>query len=219
MTRFWRPLGGALIDTTRVREGIRKGEVFDILDRWDAGEVTQEKAGGAVGMSVHSFQRWKDRCEAGDDGGGGADARPYRDKYADFAVQLLHEQIQERYNHKLGYTVTKLHPHRARLVRPALKRSAHRKKRPRRPMDAASGRIAHMWIEGQAIDGPDRHHRRRHERDLLDDPRRRGGNDLDLRDAAREIIAEHGLLCALYTDQPLLPHPREGWESLEHVLN
>jgi hypothetical protein len=56
----------------------------------------------------------------------------FRDKYSDFTVKHFHEQLGKRHGYKLGYTVTKLHLHRAGLVRPAVKRSAHRKKRPRR---------------------------------------------------------------------------------------
>jgi hypothetical protein len=73
----------------------------------------------------------------------------YRDKYTDFTVQHLHEQMQKRHNYKLGYTVPKLHLHRA--VRPAPKRSAHRKERPRRPMRSMmlyQDGSRHAWIEG-----------------------------------------------------------------------
>jgi hypothetical protein len=51
----------------------------------------------------------------------------FRDKYSDFTVKHFHEQLVKRHNYYLGYTVTK-----AGLVRPVKKRSAHRKKRPRR---------------------------------------------------------------------------------------
>jgi hypothetical protein len=49
-------------------------------------------------------------------------------------VKHFHEQLGKRHNHTLGYTVTKLHLHRSGLVTPAKTRSAHREKRPRRPM-------------------------------------------------------------------------------------
>ena len=51
-----------------------------------------------------------------------------------FTVKHFHEQLGKRHHYTLGYTVTKLHLHRAALVQAATKRSAHRKKRPRRPM-------------------------------------------------------------------------------------
>ncbi|MBV9750884.1 MAG: hypothetical protein JO188_00025 [Hyphomicrobiales bacterium] len=58
----------------------------------------------------------------------------YRERYADFTVKHFHEQLVKRHDYKLGYTVTKVHLQRAGLVRRAKTRSAHRKKRPRRPM-------------------------------------------------------------------------------------
>jgi hypothetical protein len=54
----------------------------------------------------------------------------YRDIYRGFTVKHL----RERHGYKLGYSVTKLHLHRAGLATAAQTRSAHRKKRPRRPM-------------------------------------------------------------------------------------
>ena len=52
------------MDVARIREGIRKMRFSTILDRWDAGEVTQETAAELLGMSVRSFQRWRERYEA-----------------------------------------------------------------------------------------------------------------------------------------------------------
>jgi len=52
----------------------------------------------------------------------------------------------------LGYTVTKLALHAAGLVRRAPKRSAHRKKRPRRPLRGLllhQDGSRHQWLEGQ----------------------------------------------------------------------
>ena len=58
----------------------------------------------------------------------------YRDRYSDFSVQQFHDHLRKHHNYRLGYTVTKVHLQRSGLVRPFAKRSAHRKKRPRRPM-------------------------------------------------------------------------------------
>ena len=75
----------------------------------------------------------------------------YRDIYAGFTVKHFHEHLGKRHNYTLGYTVTKLYLHRAGLVQPATKRSAHRKKRPRRPMP---GMMLHQdasryaWLPG-----------------------------------------------------------------------
>jgi hypothetical protein len=62
----------------------------------------------------------------------------YRELYRGFTVKHFHEQLGKRHNYTLGYTVTKVHLHQAGLVQAATKRSAHRKKRPRRPMVGVS---------------------------------------------------------------------------------
>src|SRR5271165_1562859 len=208
------------MDTARIREGIRKMRFSTILDRWDAGEMTQEHAAELLGMSVRSFQRWKERYDAeGEAGLADRRGRPsprrvpeeevermlglYRDKYADFTVKHFHEQLTKRHNYKLGYTVTKLHLHRAGQVRAAPKRSAHRKKRPRRPMRGMllhQDGSRHVWIEGLPA------------MDLivtLDDATSEIYSMLLVEEegtastfqALGEVIGEHGLFCALYTDR------------------
>ena len=65
-------------------------------------------------------------------------------------MKHFHEQLEKRHGYKLGYTVTKLRLHAAGLVSPALKRSAHRKKRPRRPMVGMmlhQDGSRHLWLE------------------------------------------------------------------------
>ena len=83
----------------------------------------------------------------------------YRDLYRGFTVKHFHEHLAKRHNYTLGYTVTKLHLHRSGLVSPAKTRSAHRKKRPRRPMvgmmlhqDAAS--FPPLGDAGASCDAP-----------------------------------------------------------------
>ena len=58
----------------------------------------------------------------------------YEECYAGFTVKHFHEQLVKRHIYKLGYTVTRLSLQGAGLVKPAPNRSAHRKKRPRRPL-------------------------------------------------------------------------------------
>ena len=210
------------MDRTRIHEGVRRMRFEGLLDRQERGELSQLEAAEVLGISERSFRRWRDRLR--DEGPSGlADrrlGRPsdrrasvaeisrmldlYRGSYADFTVKHFHEQLVKRHNYKLGYTVTKVHLHRAGLVRPAPKRSAHRKKRPRRPMvgmmlhqDAST----HAWLPG--VDRKD---------DLvvtMDDATSaiysaflvdEEGTASSLR-GLREVIARHGLFCSLYTDR------------------
>jgi transposase len=193
----------------------------DLLDRTEAKELTQEAAAEVLGINVRTFQRWADRYEAeGDDGlmdrrmGRRSPRRApaeelermlglFRDKYADFTVKHFHEQLQKRHGYVLGYTVTKLALHAAGLVRKAPKRSAHRKKRPRRPLPGMllhQDGSRHVWIEGLPA------------MDLIvtmDDATSEAYSMLLVEEegtastfqALGEVIGERGLFCALYTDR------------------
>ena len=58
----------------------------------------------------------------------------YQEGYRDFTVKHFHEQLQQRHNYTLGYTVTGLALQGAGLVAKAKRRCTHRKKRERRPL-------------------------------------------------------------------------------------
>jgi transposase len=192
-----------------------------LLDRTESKELTQEAAAELLGINVRTFQRWAVRFEAeGDDGlvdlrlGRRSSRRApeaelermlglFRDKYADFTVKHFHEQLQKHHGYVLGYTVTKVALHAAGLVRKAPKRSAHRKKRPRRPLPGMllhQDGSRHVWIEGLPA------------MDLivtLDDATSEIYSMLLVEEegtastfrALGEVIGEHGLFCALYTDR------------------
>lgn len=207
--------------TASVHEGVRRMRFSSLLERQERGEITQEEAAEMLGVHVRTFQRWAGRYE--EEGEAGlADrrlGRPspkrspqaelermlglYRDKYADFTVKHFHEQLVKRHDYKLGYTVTKLTLHAAGLVKRAKKRSAHRKKRVRRPLRGMmlhQDGSRHAWIEGRpAIDLIV----------TLDDATseiysmllvEQEGTASTFR-ALREVIAMQGLFCALYTDR------------------
>jgi hypothetical protein len=128
----------------------------------------------------------------------------YAERYEGFTVKHFHEQLVKRHDYKLGYTVTKVWLQRSGLVRPATKRSAHRKKRPRRPMvgmmlhqDASM----HAWLPGGE---------RKHDLVVtLDDATSaiysaflvdEEGTASTFRGLG-EVIERHGLFCSLYTDR------------------
>jgi transposase len=206
------------MDRTGIHEGIRRMRFESLLDRQEAGELSQIDAAELLGISERSFRRWRDRLR--DEGPSGlADRRLdkpsprranvteisrmldlYRGSYADFTVKHFHEQLVKRHGYKLGYTVTKVHLQRAGLVVRAPRRSAHRKKRPRRPMvgmmlhqDAST----HAWLPGT--------NRKNDLVATLDDATNallsaflvdEEGTASSFR-GLREVVEGHGLFCAL----------------------
>ncbi len=207
--------------TASIHEGVRRMRFSSLLERTEAKELTQEEASEVLGINVRTFQRWAVRYEAdGDDGlvdrrMGRPSARRaprqelermlglFRDKYADFTVKHFHEQLRQRHNYMLGYTVTKLALHAAGLVRKAPKRSAHRKKRPRRPLRGMllhQDGSRHAWIEGlPAMDlvvTMDDATSEVLSMFLVDEE----GTASTFR-ALAEVIESHGLFLAFYTDR------------------
>src|SRR5271165_129472 len=213
------------MDRARIHEGIRRMRFTDVLGRSERSELSHMEAAELLGISERTFRRWRDRHrESGLEGladrrlGSSLRRAPvaeiermlglYRDIYRGFTVKHFHEQLVKRHNYVLGYTVTKLHLQRAGLVTPAKTRSAHRKKRPRRPMvgmllhqDAST----HAWLAGDS--GA---HERKHDLVVtMDDATsalyslflvEQEGTASSLR-GVREVVAKHGLFCSLYTDR------------------
>ena len=209
------------MDRARLHEGIRRMRFEDALGRTERSELSQMEASELLGISERTFRRWRDRYrEEGPPGLSDRRLRPslrcaptaeiermlglYRDIYRGFTVKHFHEKLTARHGYTLGYTVTKLHLQRAGLVTKAKSRSAHRKKRLRRPMvgmmlhqDAST----HAWLPGDP-----RHY------DLvvtLDDATstiyslflvEQEGTASSLR-GVREVIERHGMFCSLYTDR------------------
>jgi transposase len=207
--------------TASIHEGVRRMRFSSLLDRQERGEITQEEAAEMLGVHVRTFQRWAARYEEEGEAGlsdrrlGRPSAKRapqeelermlglYRDKYADFTVKHFHEQLVKRHDYKLGYTLTKLNLHAAGLVRPARSRSAHRKKRQRRPLPGMmlhQDGSRHVWIEGRPpidlIVTLDDATSAIYSMILVEEE----GTASTFR-ALREVTAAHGLFCALYTDR------------------
>ena len=209
------------MDRTRIHEGIRQMRFEQIFDRWERSELSQSEAAELLGIGERSFRRWSVRHRDGGVAGlrdrrlGPSPLRAapeeiermlglYRDIYRGFTVKHFHEKLVTRHNYKLGYTVTKLHLQRTGLVTKAKQRSAHRKKRPRRPMTGMmlhQDASTHAWLPGTAC-----------KHDLvvtLDDATGaiysafltdEEGTASSFR-GLREVVARHGLFCSLYTDR------------------
>ena len=209
------------MDRARIHEGIRRMRFADLLGRSERSELSQMEAAELLGISERTFRRWRDRQhEKGVAGLADRRLAPslrrapvaeiermlglYRDLYRGFTVKHFHEQLGKRHDYTLGYTVTKLHLHRAGLVQAATKRSAHRKKRPRRPMvgmllhqDAST----HAWLAGDAgkhdlVVTMEDATSAIYSMFLVDQE----GTASSLR-GVRDVVAKHGLFCSLYTDR------------------
>jgi transposase len=210
------------MDRAKVLQGLRMMKFEAMAERWEQGGLSQAEAAEILGMSERNFRRWYGRwLEEGEAGlldrrigrpsrrrvpetAKAELCRLYRERYADHTVKHFHEQLVKRHHYRLGYTVTKLALHAAGLVKPAVRRSAHRKKRPRRPLPGMllfQDASTFAWLPGA-----DR------QLDLvvtLDDATsaiysailvEQEGTQSSFLGLA-ETIAARGLFCALYTDR------------------
>lgn len=193
----------------------------ELLGRHERGYLTQGEVAEMLGVSERTFRRWRTRYR--EDGAAGLHDRRigepsprrapasevqrmldlYSAEYEGFTVKHFHEHLQKRHGYRLCYTVTRLALQRAGLVKPAPRRGAHRRKRPRRPMPGMllhQDASRHAWLPG------------RPPMDLvitLDDATSElysaflvpeEGTASSFR-ALAETIASKGLFCALYTDR------------------
>jgi transposase len=149
----------------------RRMEKFsDVLSRWKARELSAQEAGEILGCSERQFRRYRRRYEEEGLQGlfdkrlGKASARrvpidqvrwmlsEYRTSYRGWTVKHFYEHLQKQHNFRWSYTFVKTQLHSARLVSPAPRRGAHRRKRPRKP---CVGMMLHQdgsrfaWLEGQ----------------------------------------------------------------------
>jgi transposase len=207
---------------TEVLQGLRAMKFEDVYGRWQQRRLSQAEAAEILGMSERSFRRWRDRYdETGLDGLadrrlGQASARKvpldqvhavlalYRERYPGFTVKHFHDKLRQHHGFALGYTWTKLRLQGAGLVPKAPRRAAHRKKRPRRPLTGMllhQDGSSHRWLP--ALE---------QELDLIvtmDDATSEiysaflvaEEGTLSTFRALAEVIAGHGLPCALYTDR------------------
>jgi transposase len=207
---------------TEVLQGLRRMKFEDVYGRLQQRRLSQAEAAEILGISERSFRRWRDRFE--DEGAAGlldrrlgktsarqapgdqvqAMLRLYRERYPGFTAKHFHDKLRQHHNFTLGYTWTKLRLQGAGLVAKAERRSAHRKKRPRRPLTGMllhQDGSSHRWLP--ALD---------QELDLivtLDDATSEiysaflvdQEGTMSSFQALAEVIGAHGLPCALYTDR------------------
>lgn len=148
---------------------VRMARIVEAIGRYRTGELSCLEAAELLGMSERHFRRLRDRYEAEGAEGiidrrrGRVSARrapadkvewvieQFATRYFDFTVKHFHEELTKR-GFGLSYTWTKTILQQRGLVRPAPKRSAHRKKRQRRPLPGMmlfQDGSTHAWLEGQ----------------------------------------------------------------------
>jgi transposase len=207
---------------TEVLQGLRRMKFEEVYGRWRERRLSQAEAAEILGMSERSFRRWRDRYDGEGAAGlldrrlGKASARRvpvdqidqvltlYRERYGGFTAQHFHDKLRQHHGFPWGYTWTKLRLQAAGLIKKAERRSAHRKKRPRRPL---AGMLLHQdgsphrWLP--ALDAAldlivtlDDATSALYSAFLVDEE----GTMSTFR-ALAEVIAAHGLPCALYTDR------------------
>jgi transposase len=204
-----------------MRPEVRMARLLDAITRWQSGGLSCLEAAEFLGISERQFRRLRDRYE--EDGADGLIDRrrgrasgkrvavdriewvleQYRTRYFDFTAKHFHEHLVRDHGFKLSYTWTKLALQAAGLVKRAPRKSAHRKKRLRRPLPGMmlfQDGSTHAWIAGK----PDF--------DLivtLDDATGaiysaffvdEEGTVSSLRGIS-EVISRHGLFSSFYTDR------------------
>ena len=207
---------------TEVLQGIREMRFLEVYERSRTRRLSYSEAAETLGMSERSFRRLRGRYEAEGEAGLldrrlgkvsphriAADeveriVSLYRERYAGWTVKHFHERAQEQHGLVASYGWTKSVLHASGLVRPAVKRSAHRKKRPRRPLPGMmlhQDGSKHLWLPalGRQIDlivTMDDATSELYSSFLVEEE----GTASSLR-GLHDVIARHGLFCALYTDR------------------
>lgn len=205
-----------------VLQGIRVMRFLEVYERCRAGRLSYGEAAETLGMSERSFRRFRGRYEA--EGEAGlldrriGKASPHRiaadevdrmvslygDRYAGWTVKHFHERAREQHGLAASYGWTKSVLQAAGLVRPAVKRSAHRKRRPRRPLVGMllhQDGSRHCWLPAlerqiDLIVTMDDATSEIYSAFFVDEE----GTASSFR-GLHEAIARHGLFCALYTDR------------------
>ncbi len=205
---------------TEVLQGIRLMKFEEILDRTRSRELSQGEAASVLGVSERTFRRWRDRFEADGAEGlydrrlGKVSARRvpvdrvievlelFDTRYFDFTARHFWDKLVLEHDFKRSYNWVRLTLQAHGRVRPAPRRGAHRRKRPRRPLPGMmlhQDGSTHEWVVGQWWDLIV----------TMDDATSEiysgffvaeEGTMSTLR-ALGEVIAAKGLFCSLYADR------------------
>ena len=155
---------------TEQLQGLRLMKFEDVYGRCYRGDLSQAEASEILGMSERTFRRWRERYEAEGAAGlydrrlGRVSARRapvdevmrvlelFETRYPDFTAKHFHEKLVCEHGFGLSYNWLRLSLQAHGKIKPAPRRGAHRRKRPRRPvvgMMLHQDGSSHEWVAGQ----------------------------------------------------------------------
>ena len=155
---------------TEQLQGLRLMKFEDVYGRCYRGDLSQAEASEILGMSERTFRRWRERYEAEGAAGlydrrlGRVSARRapvdevmrvlelFETRYPDFTAKHFHEKLVCEHSFGLSYNWLRLSLQAHGKIKPAPRRGAHRRKRPRRPvvgMMLHQDGSSHEWVAGQ----------------------------------------------------------------------
>jgi transposase len=158
---------------TEQAQGLRLMKFEEVYGRLRRGVLSQAEAAEVLGMSERNFRRWRVRYEADGAEGlydrrlGRVSARRaavdevmavlelFDSRYGDFGVKHLHETLVAEHGFRRSYNWLRIILQAHGRVRPAPRRGAHRRKRPRRPMIGMmlhQDGSRHEWVTGETWD-------------------------------------------------------------------
>jgi transposase len=192
----------------------------EVYERTCRAVLSSGEAAEVLGVSERTFRRWRGRFEAEGAEGlydrrlGRASARRapvdevarvldlHKTRYKGFTTKHFHEKLVNEHGFGLSYNWLRLTLQAHGRVTPAPRRGAHRRKRPRRPMvgmmlhqDGSS----HEWVPGRIWDlivTLDDATSEIYAASFVDEE-----GTMSSFQALHQVIAEHGLFCALYADR------------------
>ena len=205
---------------TEQLQGLRLMKFEDVYGRTYVGALSQAEASEILGISERTFRRWRERFEAEGAEGlydrrlGRVSARRagvdevmsvldlFDTRYWDFTARHFWEKLVSEHGVSRSYNWVRLTLQAHGRVRPAARRGAHRRKRPRRPMAGMmlhQDGSSHEWVPGQWWDLIV----------TMDDATSEVYSGFFVAEegtmstfrALGEVIAANGLFCSLYADR------------------
>src|SRR5690348_2453114 len=140
-----------------------------VLDRIEARDLSKLEAAEILGIDERTFRRWCERYREEGEAGladrrlgkpspkrvppdeAAAVARLYRERYDGFTAKHFHEHLVADHGFRWGYSWTKTFLHGQKLLPPAPRRGAHRRKRLRKPrpgMMLHQDASRYAWLAG-----------------------------------------------------------------------